>query len=130
MAMRSPFPGMDPWLEQHWGDVHARLITYACDRLQEQLPKSLRARLHKRVFFEAPSPAQVARVIQWGEPLQPERRVSNQKRTDAAQPLIIRLPVEEELEEKSETFIGIVEVGNGNEMVTVVDLLTPSNKRS
>jgi hypothetical protein len=24
--MRSPFPGMDPWLELHWRDVHSRLI--------------------------------------------------------------------------------------------------------
>jgi hypothetical protein len=23
--MQSPFPGMDSYLEQHWGDVHARL---------------------------------------------------------------------------------------------------------
>jgi hypothetical protein len=25
--MKSPFPGMDPWLERSWGDVHSRLIT-------------------------------------------------------------------------------------------------------
>ncbi len=27
--MRSPFPGMDPYLEQFWRDVHARLIDKA-----------------------------------------------------------------------------------------------------
>ena len=31
LAMRSPFPGMDPYLEQFWGDVHHRLITYASE---------------------------------------------------------------------------------------------------
>jgi len=29
--MASPFPGMDPYLEQFWRDVHARLIIYAAD---------------------------------------------------------------------------------------------------
>lgn len=24
--MKSPFPGMDPYLEQHWGDVHTSLM--------------------------------------------------------------------------------------------------------
>jgi hypothetical protein len=42
MASSSPFPGMDPWLEQHWGDVHHSIITYARDQLQERLPPGLR----------------------------------------------------------------------------------------
>ena len=37
--MRSPFPGMDPWLEQRWRDVHARLIVYIANQLQAQLPE-------------------------------------------------------------------------------------------
>jgi hypothetical protein len=34
--MHSPFPGMDPYLEQpgRWPDVHHRLITAVCDQLQ------------------------------------------------------------------------------------------------
>jgi hypothetical protein len=24
--MPNPFPGMDPYLEAHWSDVHARLV--------------------------------------------------------------------------------------------------------
>ena len=41
--MASPFPGMDPYLERFWRDVHARLIIYAADQLQENLPSDLRA---------------------------------------------------------------------------------------
>ena len=41
---KNPFPGMNPWLEAHWGDVHTSLTTYACDQLQPQLPAGLRAR--------------------------------------------------------------------------------------
>ncbi len=50
--MRSPFPGMDPYLEQFWGDVHHRLITYLSDAIQKQLPGDLRARVDERVYVE------------------------------------------------------------------------------
>src|SRR3954469_8780780 len=57
MDIRSPFPGMDPWLESHWRDVHNALITYARDTLNPQLPGGLRARTEERVFVEAPGDA-------------------------------------------------------------------------
>lgn len=50
--MPSPFPGMDPYLEPHWGDVHQSLITYARDQLNGRLPRPLRARTEERVFVE------------------------------------------------------------------------------
>jgi hypothetical protein len=34
-AMKSPFPGMDPYLEEHWRDVHHSFLTYARDELQQ-----------------------------------------------------------------------------------------------
>src|SRR5208283_3932429 len=50
--MKSPFPGMDPYLEQFWPDLHARLILYACDQIEEQLPGNLIARVEERVVLE------------------------------------------------------------------------------
>ena len=35
---KSPFPGMDPYLEQHWGDVHTRLMFYISNQINAQLP--------------------------------------------------------------------------------------------
>ncbi|MFL5339567.1 MAG: DUF4058 family protein [Gemmataceae bacterium] len=52
--MPSPFPGMDPYLESHWRDVHASLIIYARDALRRVLPSSLRARVEERVVVETP----------------------------------------------------------------------------
>lgn len=52
MAIKSPFPGMDPYLEAHWRDVHASLVIYLRDRLQPGLPRDLRARVEERVFIE------------------------------------------------------------------------------
>ena len=51
--VENPFPGMNPYLEQRWGDVHAALIAYARDMIQEVLPSELRARMQERVFIES-----------------------------------------------------------------------------
>jgi hypothetical protein len=52
--MNCPFPGMDPYLEQHWGDVHHNLVTFAQGMLNEHLPRDLRARVQERVLVELP----------------------------------------------------------------------------
>ena len=52
--MPSPFPGMDPYLESHWRDVHASLVIYIRDAIQDSLPSSLRARVEERVILEGP----------------------------------------------------------------------------
>ena len=43
--MPSPFPGMDPYLEAHWGDVHTRLIVYGSDYLRTK------GQRHRRTSF-------------------------------------------------------------------------------
>jgi len=35
--MNNPFPSVNPWLEEFWRDIHAHLLTYACDHLNGQL---------------------------------------------------------------------------------------------
>src|SRR5205085_9964200 len=51
-SMKSPFPGMDPYLEARWSDVHATLITLIKETLQPNLPPALRARSEERVLLE------------------------------------------------------------------------------
>jgi hypothetical protein len=46
--MKNPFPGMNPWLEEFWRDVHASLLVYACDLLNTELPPGLHARVDER----------------------------------------------------------------------------------
>jgi len=53
MQTTSPFPGMDPWLEAYWGDVHASLTAYARDALQPNLPAGLKARIEEYVAVES-----------------------------------------------------------------------------
>ncbi len=35
--MKSPFPGKDPFLEPHWGDVHQSLVTCSRDMIDYSL---------------------------------------------------------------------------------------------
>ena len=47
--MKSPFLGMDPYLEQYWSEVHAILIVYACNQLNPTLPGGSRGRIEQSV---------------------------------------------------------------------------------
>ncbi|MGA7496247.1 MAG: DUF4058 family protein [Isosphaeraceae bacterium] len=49
--MRSPFPGMDPYLEDQgrWPDFHAGTITYCCDALNDCLPDDYVAQMGEEV---------------------------------------------------------------------------------
>src|SRR3990172_3937051 len=49
--MRSPFPGMDPYLEdpRYWPDFHQSFFTYGGDALAEPLPSHYEARMEDRL---------------------------------------------------------------------------------
>ncbi|HTU92222.1 MAG TPA: DUF4058 family protein [Gemmataceae bacterium] len=113
--MPSPFPGMDPYLEAHWRDVHVGLVVYASDALQGILPAALRARIDERILLQHPDSL--------GDQLRraPARL---EKSRALAEPLL----VEAELEPVSETYVKIIDCKSGNRVVTVIEFLSPSNK--
>lgn len=47
--LKSPFPGMDPYLESRWPEVHARLIVYAANQINSQLPDDLQANIEENL---------------------------------------------------------------------------------
>jgi hypothetical protein len=51
--MKSPFPGMDPFLEQpaYWPDFHATFINYWREAIADLLPPSYEATLGERVYL-------------------------------------------------------------------------------
>jgi hypothetical protein len=124
--MASPFPGMDPYLERHWGDVHHRLITYASDQLAKVLPSDLRARVEERLFVESPQNDQ--------QPIVPDVRVLEGRRGKGKQtPKATALAVAEPLimlieEESTQGYIEIRNASSGHRVVTVIEVLSPANK--
>jgi hypothetical protein len=128
--MKSPFPGMDPYLERHWEDVHHRLVQYASDTLQPDLPDDLLARVEQRVFVEsygarirsiAPDVRIVTAYPAPGDSVSSELREDD---TALVEPLVFEL---DELE-VTEGYIKIRE-GNDGKVITVIEFLSPSNKR-
>ena len=125
--MPSPFPGMDPYLEQSWSDVHSALVTYARDQIQTLLPVDLRARMQQRVLLTWPGgqEREVYPDVHVAEhPTPSARRAAGPAVADAAEPLIVYLD-----DPPIETFIEIVEVGSRRRVVTVIEVLSPSNKQ-
>jgi hypothetical protein len=51
--MKNPFPGMNPWMEGFWRDVHASMLVYARDLLNAELPPGLHARVDERLAVDA-----------------------------------------------------------------------------
>ena len=124
--MRSPFPGMDPYLEQHWGDVHSRLIVYAAGQLQRQLPGDLRARIEERLFVESDEVKRLGgksdvRVVEYPHAGR-VRRAHSESSAAVAEPLVISID-----DDVTETYINIIEV-TGERVVTSIEFLSPSNK--
>lgn len=123
--MQSPFPGMDPYLEQFWLDVHARMILYACDQLEEQLPANLIARVEERVVFELEEEVLQARYPDIKITERPSRAnggVAVVDKRAVAEPIIV------ECDPIAETFIQILEKGPEQRLVTVLEVLSLANK--
>lgn len=128
---KSPFPGMDPWLEFHWGDVHTRLTTYASDQLQPQLPTGLRARVEEYVAVEADDEsaeslgcfAPDVRILE-----RPDAPAESGGTATAvamvAEPMIVpRLSEPETLRR-----IQIIDTKSGHRVVTSIEFLSMANK--
>lgn len=128
--MKSPFPGMDPYLEAHWRDVHARLIIYSCDALQEVLPGPLRARVEERVLLETPTG--LADHVMFPDVRVVEHRPQVRRGLEGpsaggvavAEPLLIEMADDPAIE----TFLEIIDRASGNRVVTIIEFLSPSNK--
>jgi hypothetical protein len=130
--MKSPFPGMDPYLEQRWRDFHNRFATYACDALQPDLPADLRARIEERVYVESFDfdARQVVPDVEIYETTgKPQARggtaAAVAEDVGVAQPFVVFVPLE-----ITERYVQIVDVRTGGTVVTVIELLSPSNKTS
>ena len=128
--MKSPFPGMDPYLEAHWGDVHNSLMTYTRNQLQRQLPKDLRARVEEQVTVEDEQAE--GRRQRWRPDVRVvERPNGNAGRGPAtAAGLLVAEPLVVEWEEESaiQRSVHIIDTRSGHRLVTAIEFLSPTNK--
>jgi hypothetical protein len=131
---KSPFPGMDPYLEQHWLDVHHSLCTYTRDALQPQLGDRFIARLNERLMVETPSAA--PHVI--GPDVHVSRPRRSRRHEEEGGVATLDEPVTEGVAKPylvgikadpfHQGFIEIRERGESGKLVTVIEFVSPTNK--
>lgn len=131
--MKSPFPGMDPYLESRWRDVHQKLVTYIADALQPGLPEALVARTEERVIVDSPGRVDGlsdyypdVRVIDDGWDGAPEslRVGPPDDAVVATEPIVMILSPEP----MTEGFVQILDA-SGGQVVTVIEVISPTNKQ-
>lgn len=127
------FPGMDPYLEAKliWPGFHNALVVYIRDQLRPLLHPRYIAAVEDRVFLEEPPRALISDV--WireqsskrngGGVAVLEPQVATQAH-DADDPMLIELTDRE----MHESYIEILDRQSGQRVVTVIEVLSPTNK--
>lgn len=129
--MPSPFPGMDPYLEAPWiwPDVHHGLISESQAALNPHLRPRYVARVELRVYIsDDDDPGRQALVPDLRVERNPRRTNANRPKKEAelavTQPLLVPTLMDEEIEE---AFLKIIHV-ESEELVTLIEVLSQSNK--
>ncbi|HCN76782.1 MAG TPA: hypothetical protein DIT13_06260 [Verrucomicrobiales bacterium] len=127
---KNPFPGMNPFMEALWPDIHTALIGYIRDSIAEQLPPDLNARSEESVTLHddlntPPSKARadVAVTESWRQGIPPSWNPAQETDGPArtlSRPQIILV------EEEVERWIEITD--RHGLLITVIEVLSPANK--
>ncbi len=130
--IRSPFPGMDPYLEDpaRWPDFHARLVPSLGDAIVAAVAPNYLVTIEERVYI-----AEEGENEGWVRP--GLALISPRSLGGAAAPAVVA--VEDEIEapfvvpdlryeEHREIYL-VVKLRQTHEVVTVIELLSPTNKR-
>lgn len=140
LETKSPFPGCDPYLQRRWESCHTQMVVAFGELLRGKLPSDLRPRIESRVFIEETDASGFARssfvkpdafVVEYPRGYPPPRvetsRVSegsDEGDTLVADPIeFATVPVE-----MKEHYINIVDVTDGERIITSIEILSPANK--
>jgi hypothetical protein len=120
------FPGMDPYLEDPlvWPDVHASFIVYLREHLRPLLRPRYVIAVESRVFVEGPDTDHPIIPDAWVRPTQTERPGDTGATLEADPAVEVQVaPLEIE-----ETYVTIRDRQSGQRIVTVIELVSPTNK--
>jgi hypothetical protein len=130
--MASPFPGMDPYLENPgiFPDFHDRFIAYLSESMQPALPEPYVAALGRRAWVEV-SERFIGPDVNGlhssgsssGSPVNAQAAAA--ATCEVTQPIVVHVPHDEQVETRVELYIGR---GQDRRLVTAIELLSPANK--
>ena len=127
--MPSPFPGMNPYLEQEdaWRDFHERFLPHAAECLSPQVSPAYVVKLEQNLYIHERS-AHERRLLGYGDVTVSRTRAPRPASAATAvlqAPSRILLP---SVDVESESFLEIRD-SKTRRLVTVIELLSPTNKR-
>ena len=125
--MQSPFPGMDPYLEgPYWLDFQLTLLGVVDQTLEKSLSPRYTANIERRTYVERWLGEDDGR--EWAEEVLPGwwQDVEGRPPSQPGQPVECLLPMPKE---RKEPYL-IIHAAETMEAVTIVELLSPSNKRT
>lgn len=119
------FPGMDPYLEdpQLWPGIHTSLIVYFRNQLQPLLRPRYFAAIEERVYVEGPDIQKIPDL--WVKKNRAARKNGKVALLEGDQPITVQL----QTMEIHERYLNIVDRQAGEKIVTVIELISPTNKR-
>jgi Protein of unknown function (DUF4058) len=124
--MPSPFLGMNPFLEvpELWSEFHSRMIVAIADALDTTLSREYRVAVEKRVYLAQDDDTILIGIPDVSVTIAPSASILQTAVLEA--PMTVEIPLAEEVQER---YLEIREVATGR-VVTVIELLSPKNKRS
>lgn len=133
--MRSPFPGMDPYLEYpaFWSSFHTRLMVAIADAIEPQLSPHYYVEVESRTYQSDESDDElligIPDAVVFSSPSDsPSPEKFDEEIVIATQPRPETVTVPMPIEVK-ERYLEVREMGT-DEVITVVELLSPKNKRA
>ncbi|MGB3294779.1 MAG: DUF4058 family protein [Phormidesmis sp.] len=129
--MPSPFPGMDPYLEnpQLWPEVHSRLIVAIADTLAPSLHPKYYAAIEKRTYLDTLEDSILVGIpdvsVADKNEDKPASKQSNPSTATLSQPEVVTLPIPEEVTER---YLEIRDTETAA-VITAIEILSPKNKR-
>lgn len=129
--MPSPFPGLDPYLEnpELWPEVHHRLITAIAIAIAPPVRPKYRVAIEKRIYLsevEDNDLVGIPDVTVFSKPSTANQSASILTLPSRYEPIAVTVPISEETREG---YLEIREVGTSR-VITVIEILSPKNKRA
>lgn len=133
-SKKNPFPGMNPFMEYSWGDVHVKLLTRISDHLSGELPDDLVVRAEERIEMVEPDDkpkhrkqmiADVAISERWKRGLPP---VWQPEAGSGSPSVTVMEPEFTPIGVSDETLRWLEVRTTKGFVVTVIEVLSPTNK--
>jgi hypothetical protein len=128
--MPSPFPGMNPYLEQEdvWQDFHDTIIPAIRDAISPQVTPHFIVKIEEHLYIHEPAAGQRIHVGSGDVNIMRSTSAAGASGGAAtlAAPARVLLPV---VEFERETYLEIRDRKN-RELITVIELLSPTNKKA